>query len=90
MRGRACIVSSYSAYSIALIGQTRRKAGTQSHRSKARRYDSGVAGEAQAFCCREEVDKEKQGGLRPVLDPIPDWSVIPIGAVVSMAPERSA
>lgn len=36
----------------ALIGQTRRKAGTQSHRSTARkRHDSGVASTAQVFSC---------------------------------------
>jgi hypothetical protein len=33
---------------FAVLGQTRRKAGTQSHRSKARSYDSGVASKVQA------------------------------------------
>ena len=36
----------------AASGQTRRKAGTQSHRSTARSYDSGVTSEAQASCRR--------------------------------------
>src|SRR6185312_3409956 len=33
-------------------GQTRRKAGTQSHRSKAESHDSGVAGKAQVLSKR--------------------------------------
>jgi hypothetical protein len=46
---RLCRRRLLGIFSSVAKGQTRRKTGTQSHRSKAMSHDSGVAGKAQVF-----------------------------------------